>query len=322
MSGFVEVQLLELRDDFIRFKVSNCPVHVANSLRRVLISEVPTVAFDIVRFEANDSPFHDEFLAHRIGMIPINCEREEEEMLVNPQTGRLPQLRYKFDCTCADACEHCQTEFTLNVDCTEESRIVSSKDLTPADHETTIFNIAHTSGSHETSIFGEDAGIEIVKLGKGQKLHATCVAQLGSARVHSKWSPVCTACFRYVLDVALNPQLLETMTEEQKRQFIKECQPGVFEFDEIRRTIVIAKPDIIRNAQDIKKMAEKYKNKPEDDDLVHISNKPGEFIFEVETTGAMKAKNVVKSALNILAFKMKEIRDCLDEEAVEEDMMM
>lgn len=68
---FPKIEIQELRDDFIKFELSETDASVANAIRRVMISEVPTLAIDLVSIEVNTSVMTDEFLAHRLGMIPL-----------------------------------------------------------------------------------------------------------------------------------------------------------------------------------------------------------------------------------------------------------
>jgi len=45
-----------------------------NALRRAIISEVPIFAIEDVTFYENTSPMWDEYIAHRLGLIPLRAE--------------------------------------------------------------------------------------------------------------------------------------------------------------------------------------------------------------------------------------------------------
>jgi DNA-directed RNA polymerase II subunit RPB3 len=95
------IEILELKDDRITFLLKNSDTAVANALRRVMISEVPTMAIDLVEIEINTSVLNDEFLAHRLGLIPLT-------------SGAVDRFKYSRDCLCSEngtLCLHLSIQF-------------------------------------------------------------------------------------------------------------------------------------------------------------------------------------------------------------------
>lgn len=68
-------QLTSSQADFI---LSGVDLSFANALRRVIIADIPTLAIDTVEVINNTSVLADEFLAHRLGMVPLlsmDCDK-------------------------------------------------------------------------------------------------------------------------------------------------------------------------------------------------------------------------------------------------------
>ena len=65
----------------IGFEIRNLDLSFVNSLRRIIMSEVPTVGFrtepytkSTIKIIKNTSSLHNEFISHRIGMIPVGIK--------------------------------------------------------------------------------------------------------------------------------------------------------------------------------------------------------------------------------------------------------
>ena len=53
----------------MEFDILGIDVSIANALRRIIISEIPTMAIEKVDIYMNTSVIPDEILAHRLGII-------------------------------------------------------------------------------------------------------------------------------------------------------------------------------------------------------------------------------------------------------------
>ena len=58
----------------IVFDIIGVEAPLVNALRRILISEVPTIAIEKVTLHQNTSVIPDEVLCHRLGLIPIKVD--------------------------------------------------------------------------------------------------------------------------------------------------------------------------------------------------------------------------------------------------------
>jgi DNA-directed RNA polymerase II subunit RPB3 len=287
------VEILELKEDSMTFVLSKTDTSVANALRRIMIAEVPTMAIDLVEIEENTSVLHDEFIAHRLGLIPLT-------------SSKMDKFNYTRDCSCAFRCINCSVEFTLNVSCNEEqTRDVTSQDLFSKDPE--VVPVLSDDNSEQRT----DAGILIVKLRKGQQLRLTAIAKKGVGKEHAKWSPTCGVTYQFEPDIRLNQNRLEDLSDQQKQEWVNSCPTKVYRFDEDAKRVEIEDAIRCTFCNECKKKAEDF-GKP---DLVSIGTKPERFIFTVETTGALRPEEVVLSALNVLKLKLATLQFSLPRDA-------
>ena len=140
-------------DDRLKFELKDSNYAYANALRRVLMREIPVMAVREIDLYENTSSMFPEYIAHRIGMIPLKT---------NLKKYLMPE-----DC-CGGNCPKCSTILTLDV---EGPRTVYSGDLKPTDPE-----IAPVYDN-----------IPLIKLEEGQRLRLEAKAVLGRAKDHARW---------------------------------------------------------------------------------------------------------------------------------------
>jgi len=197
------VKVNEIRPDMINFELSDTDSSMANSLRRIMIAEVPIMAIELVTFEVNTTVLKDEIIAHRLGLCPIRSHEK-----------RMTQWNYNHNCDCGDNCDKCSVTFHL--DC-EFDRMVQNKPASERDlsikvtsrhliSEIEKVQPVHFSSEQEERR-SQDDGIVIVVLGPGQHLKLSAICKKGIGKEHAKWSPVATVAMKHDPIVKLNDEM-------------------------------------------------------------------------------------------------------------------
>jgi hypothetical protein len=171
------VEWLKKTPQVARFRVHGTTASLMNGIRRCSISEVPTVAIEYCYVYENVSVLWDEFIVHRLGLVPLR--------LLDP-TLRPPNIKPGDS-----AHEHTgglpDTECLIQIDLdkkndTRQVITVTSDDLV-CEHGRV--QVVHT---------GKRA-IPIMKLGPGHKIKIKSYAVLGTCSDHGKFMPTCCSVF-------------------------------------------------------------------------------------------------------------------------------
>ncbi|KDQ53495.1 hypothetical protein JAAARDRAFT_426464 [Jaapia argillacea MUCL 33604] len=260
------VRIRELKKDRVNFVLENVDLAFANSLRRVMMADIPTVAIDMVVIEINTTVLPDEFIAHRLGMIPLVSSNAEEA------------IRYNRDCTCPVSCKYCSIDLVLHVACHEGKTMdITSNHLdviapnmfdTPDDQgevgdygeELTkrVENFGHPVGKGDPSM----PPVLICKIRKGQELKLKCIAKKGIAKEHAKWSPCSAVSFEY------DPH--------------NKLRHTTYWFENSSKT-----------EWPVSELNGKEEEPERDDEAFDFNAKPNRFYFEVETDGSLGPQEVV-----------------------------
>ncbi len=153
----MEVQILNNKDNKLTFAINGINPVMANTLRRLIMTEVPVLAIDEVEFQKNTSALYDEILAHRLGLIPLKTD--------------LKSYNLKEECKCkGKGCALCELKLMLKAN---EDGIVYSSELKSTDPEA-------------IPVYPD---MPIVELIKKQKLELEATAILGKGKTHMKFSP-------------------------------------------------------------------------------------------------------------------------------------
>lgn len=204
------------------FTINDSELSIVNAIRRIILSEIPNVAFyfdpyDIehndIKINKNTCALHNEFLAHRISLVPL-CFTENE-------INEFDNSKWKFQ--------------LIKQNNTYETLEVTTKD----------FKIYNEDGKEYSDAIKErilpknsitNEYILLTKLKpnlyddttppKGEMIDIMCIPSVNTAMKHARWCPVSQCSFGNTIDKDLADkkfeELLETFEKDLGRKATKD----------------------------------------------------------------------------------------------------
>ena len=192
MKEKMNMNIMYLYDETIVFDLMGIDVSIANSLRRILLAEVPTMAIETVYIQDNTSILQDEVLSHRLGLIPLKVDpRLFEDFHDGDEPTDLNTLVFKLDVLCEELPAEVKREMAERggADARPYPQGAYSRDLEwqPQGEQLETLN------PPAAPVVGD---IPLVNLKPGQHVRLEAHCHKGTGKDHTKFSPVATASYR------------------------------------------------------------------------------------------------------------------------------
>jgi DNA-directed RNA polymerase subunit D len=257
----MEVKILQKDEVSTRMVIEGADTAFMNSLRRIVLAEVPAMAIDEIVIIENSSLLHDEILAHRMGLIPLKTDLD---------SYNLPE-----ECTCKSelGCNLCRVSLTMDVEAKDSNRTVYSGDLM----------------SENPNIEPISAKIPLVKLAPDQRIRLEAYARLGKGEKHAKWQPVSVCAYKHYPKVKINEKECDACGK-----CVEVCPKRVLKISESGKQLEL------RNVIDCTVCKDCINTCPKSPSAIDVSWQKDVFVFDIESTGSLPTERIMLEALKIL----------------------
>ena len=192
-----------IKDSELKFTLSGVNVSIANSIRRIILSEIPIVVFRVspndknkCNIIANTCGLNNEIVKHRLSCIPIHIKDVDEFPIKNYM------LEVKVQNNTDTTIYVTTKDFTIK-------DLVSGKQL-PDDKVKEIFPANDLTGDYIDFVRLKAKVAEEIQ---GKIIHLTCGFDIGYAKEDGAYNVVSTCSYGNTID---------TVTQEAKLQQLKQ----------------------------------------------------------------------------------------------------
>lgn len=219
------------RVERMTFEMHHISPPIANLFRRVLTTEVPTLAFDRILIEENDSPVLDELLSHRLGLVPVAGPVLKMDFITESAQAGFnnldPRRVLMFELDATGAKDAAVTPvYSRQLQWVPLPGQEQWTQAIKSENEEAQAGSSSAAADNDDAVFLVHPDILITKLGPGQRLKLKAIAVKGIGSVHAKWSPV-SACY---YEMKTSVELRQPLTGAAAEALVNSCPMGVFDY--------------------------------------------------------------------------------------------
>lgn len=277
------------------FNLNNVNTSLANSIRRILLSNIPTVAFSdenndnpSIKIQKNTSAIHNEFLAHRLSLIPIYMDND------------LLKIKTNYDK------ENCirNFDFVTNKDdlpifnISKTSKLTMSESVKVTSQDIQISN----KESHSPSLYfkkdqytDDYSCLTILKPNifsggnEGEELELTAYPTIGTALENSRHCPVGTVSYSFIVDDERADKMCSEKIDYKNQERIKK------NIDPMNESEIIQ----FKNSFNLLDKQRAY--------YTDMYGEANQFKFVIESIGFNDSRQLLLDSFNILRLMLHDI---------------
>lgn len=194
--------------------INNVDVSIINSVRRIILSEVPNVAFHFdpndldhndIHINKNTCALHNEFLAHRLSLVPL-CFSENE-------VNTFDASRYKFvlkkQNTSYETIEVTTKDFEIYDEKGQKYPDAVKERILPKNPITKEYILLTKL---KPNLHDE------VSPPRGEMVDLECIPSINTATKHSRWSPVSCCSYGNAIDKDIATKRFEDIVKKRESE--------------------------------------------------------------------------------------------------------
>lgn len=268
----VEVHRIEANE--LEFDIIGLKPYVVNAIRQTILNDIPTMAIEDVYFHKNTSMFNSDYIAQRLGLVPIKADPNDFKFI---QKGDMTKLN---------------SDNTIVLNLNESN---TGKDIIKVYSECLKWEPVGEKQSQLAHIKPLVDKIPLLCLKPTEEISCRIFCIKGLGRNHMKFSPgFARYCFLSKIDIEKS-----NFTNDMALRLLASFPPGVIKLTQMPGGKLV--PAVNDPRQD--RHSRSFRNYEDVEKNISVKYYRDHMIFTVESYGVIEPDKMVISALNILRYK-------------------